>query len=112
MPTNFHVGQKLVCIDFSDVSFPNIYGLEPNKVITVKQVKSADESVGGQIIWFTELVPSPGGPWHSNRFVAVEHSAIATESKPIDDYVCKVCSNPKCSQTEKSCWKCGEPIKV
>lgn len=29
---------------------------------------------------------------------------------PVNDYVCKRCSNPKCSKTEKSCWKCGEAI--
>lgn len=26
-----------------------------------------------------------------------------------DDHTCK-CGNTKCSKTEKSCWKCGEPI--
>jgi len=29
---------------------------------------------------------------------------------PADDHTCIQCQNPKCSKTEKSCWKCGYPI--
>src|ERR1700723_2371366 len=38
-------------------------------------------------------------------------AAVAVPSAaPINNYVCKACRNEKCSSTEKSCWKCGEPI--
>jgi len=28
----------------------------------------------------------------------------------VNDYTCLRCSNTKVSKTEKSCWKCGEPV--
>ena len=49
--------------------------------------------------------------WFTNRFKRFDDSINPRNpSAPIDDYVCKRCQNPKCSKTERSCWKCGEPI--
>lgn len=31
---------------------------------------------------------------------------------PINDYICKLCLNERCSKNEKSCWKCGAVIMV
>lgn len=31
-------------------------------------------------------------------------------SSPVNDHVCILCKNHRCSKMEKSCWKCGHPI--
>jgi hypothetical protein len=35
----------------------------------------------------------------------------ASKKPAVNDHTCKTCGNTKCSKTEKSCWKCGEPIR-
>lgn len=37
-------------------------------------------------------------------------AAMSTSSPLINDYTCTRCKNNRVSKTERSCWKCGEPV--
>lgn len=54
------------------------------------------------------IMKGKGGGIFKNSHRSCDEVALPTQS--IDDYVCKACSNNKLSKTEKSCWRCGEPI--
>lgn len=43
-------------------------------------------------------------------FEAPQPVAIKQPETIINDHTCIACGNNKCSKTEKSCWKCGNPI--
>lgn len=45
---------------------------------------------------FVILLPS------ASKTLTVETNQIA-----INDFICKTCSNNRCSKSERACWKCG-----
>lgn len=55
-----------------------------------------------------------GGVFRSNPLLTERHGTLPEAighvvAVTINNHTCK-CGNTKCSKTEKSCWKCGEPI--
>jgi uncharacterized paraquat-inducible protein A len=46
-----------------------------------------------------------GGVWNG-----IEKPAQASTTTPINNHVCPSCRNDRVNKSEKSCWKCGNPL--
>ena len=106
-PQPFEVGQKVKCVrGTGNPDSPLIVG----KIYTIKRVY---QSVVMSDTWVVDVDLISFSGYYAFRFEALStDNAAAMTGAPINDYVCKACRNEKCSRTEKSCWRCGEPIKI
>lgn len=63
---------------------------------------------------FGHLEPDGSGTWiHGLNGWFLKEATVQTtngSSTAINDHVCPTCKNTRCSKTEKSCWRCGNPL--
>lgn len=48
--------------------------------------------------------------WAYASSFSIIDEVVATSVNVINDHICPTCQNDKCSKTEVTCWKCGNPL--
>lgn len=109
MSLSLKKGDKVICID--DRPHGGYVGVSAMLTLNTLYTITGTYNIYGGLIVVLEGIKLE---WNSSRFRKADESppTLKSSTSPIvDDYVCKRCNNPKLSQTEKSCWSCGEAIK-
>ena len=115
----FETGDMVICINNDGIGARNL--IVGSKYIAV----SVTSYIGDWWVAIRDLHGNPinsrvTGPlqnqWLADRFILSESANIeatqstSTVSSAVNDHVCLSCGNTKCSKTENTCWKCGNPL--
>src|ERR1700723_4317223 len=111
MSNPFHVGQKVRCINI----LSRDYSLVVGEIYTVMACGMLLNTHTIQVAYSDGNIVSRSDThhWYVSRFEAVSSGSVVQPSIPtvaVNDHVCPSCQNNRVSRSEKTCWKCGNPL--